>query len=230
MREEVRLFPFYEKLTAAEREKLAGSARVHTFERGAQVHGGDCTGLILVLEGRLRAYILSEEGREITLFRIEKGGVCLLSASCVLRGLSVDVFIRADTAARVLLVPSEVFRELSGSSLAVSAFTSEMMAERLSRALWVLDEVLNKKFDARLASLLAEEAGYAGSNTSSRRGLFPSPAAGCISRIWRRCALWRGSRAKAAGAYRSPAYFSPRRPLLSRRQSAPCGSCGAKKF
>mgnify|MGYP005756558645 FL=1 len=162
MREEVKLFPFYEKLTAAEREKLAGSARVHTFERGAQVHGGDCTGLILVLEGRLRAYILSEEGREITLFRVEKGGVCLLSASCVLRGLSVDVFIRADTAARVLLVPSEVFRELSESSLAVSAFTSEMMAERLSRALWVLDEVLNKKFDARLAALLVEEAGYAG--------------------------------------------------------------------
>ena len=162
MREEVKLFPFYEKLTAAGREKLAGSARVHTFERGAQVHGGDCTGLILVLEGRLRTYILSEEGREITLFRVEKGGVCLLSASCVLRGLSVDVFIRADTAARVLLVPSEVFRELSESSLAVSAFTSEMMAERLSRALWVLDEVLNKKFDARLAALLVEEAGYAG--------------------------------------------------------------------
>ena len=162
MREEVKLFPFYEKLTAAEREKLAGSARVHTFERGAQVHGGDCTGLILVLEGRLRAYILSEEGREITLFRVEKGGVCLLSASCVLRGLSVDVFIRADTAARVLLVPSEVFRELSESSLAVSAFTSEMMAARLSRARWVLDEVLNKKFDARLAALLVEEAGYAG--------------------------------------------------------------------
>ena len=163
MREEVKLFPFYEKLNAAEREKLAGSARVHTFERGAQVHGGDCTGLILVLEGRLRAYILlSEEGREITLFRVEKGGVCLLSASCVLRGLSVDVFIRADTAARVLLVPSEVFRELSEGSLAVSAFTSEMMAERLSRALWVLDEVLNKKFDARLAALLVEEAGYAG--------------------------------------------------------------------
>ena len=162
MREEVKLFPFYEKLTAAEREKLAGSARVHTFERGAQVHGGDCTGLILVLEGRLRAYILSEEGREITLFRVERGGVCLLSASCVLRGLSVDVFIRADTAARVLLVPSEVFRELSESSLAVSASTSEMMAERLSRTLWVLDEVHNKKFDARLAALLVEEAGYAG--------------------------------------------------------------------
>ena len=162
MRGEVRLFPFYEKLTAAEREKLAGSARVHTFERGAQVHGGDCTGLILVLEGRLRAYILSEEGREITLFRVEKGGVCLLSTSCVLRGRSVDVFIRADTTARVLLVPSEVFRELSESSLAVSAFTSELMAERLSRALWVLDEVLNKKFDARLAALLVEEAGYAG--------------------------------------------------------------------
>ena len=162
MREEVTLFPFYEKLTAAERQKLAGSARVHTFAPGAQAHGRARTGSTLLLEGRLRAYILSEEGREITLFRVEKGGVCLLSASCVLRGLSVDVFIRADTAARVLLVPSEVFRELSESSLAVSAFTSEMMAERLSRALWVLDEVLNKKFDARLAALLVEEAGYAG--------------------------------------------------------------------
>ena len=122
MREEVKLFPFYEKLTAAEREKLAGSAREYAFERGAQVHGGDCTGLILVLEGRLRAYILSEEGREITLFRIEAGEVCLLSASCVLRGLSADVFVCADTAPRSARSVRGVSRTLRKLSRRVGIF------------------------------------------------------------------------------------------------------------
>lgn len=162
MREEVKLFPFYEQLSAEMRERLATAARVHTFARGDQVYGGECTGLILVLEGRLCAYILSEEGREITLFRLQEGDICLMSASCVLKGLTADVFVRADTDARILLIPSEAYRELSEKSLAVSAFAGQLMAERFSRALWVLDEVLNKKFDARLAALLLEESEYAG--------------------------------------------------------------------
>ena len=145
---------FYGALSAAQRETLRSSAREHTFERGARVYDGECTGLLLVQEGRLRAYTLSAEGREITLFRPEKGEVCLFSASCALRGISFPLFVTAETRARVLLVPADVYKRLSEESAAVGAFTAQLMAQRFSQAMWVLDEVLNKKFDARLAAHL----------------------------------------------------------------------------
>ncbi len=153
---------FYGALSAAQRETLRFSAREHTFERGAHVYDGECTGLLLVQEGRLRAYTLSAEGREITLFRPEKGEVCLFSASCALRGISFPLFVTAETRARVLLVPADVYKRLSEESAAVGAFTAQLMAQRFSQAMWVLDEVLNKKFDARLAALLLKEEEYAG--------------------------------------------------------------------
>ena len=159
---DVRSFPFYSALSEEERKLLDASLREHGFVQGAQVHGGECTGLLLVKEGRLRAYTMSEEGREITLYRLERGDVCLLSASCVLKGLQVDLFISAETDARIFLLPAEVYRRLAERSAAVSSFANELMARRFSEVMWVLSEVLNKKFDARLAALLVEEAGYAG--------------------------------------------------------------------
>ena len=162
MATDARSFPFYSALSEEERKLLDASLREHGFVQGAQVHGGECTGLLLVKEGRLRAYTMSEEGREITLYRLERGDVCLLSASCVLKGLQVDLFISAETDARIFLLPAEVYRRLAERSAAVSSFANELMARRFSEVMWVLSEVLNKKFDARLAALLVEEAGYAG--------------------------------------------------------------------
>lgn len=157
------LFPFYEQLSEGGRHLLDRSVREYTFAAGAEIYRGDCMGLILVLDGRLRAYTLSESGREITLYRLLKGDVCLFSASCMLEGLSADVFIRAETQARIFLLPAEAYRALSEKEMAAVSFTNALMARRFSEVLWVLDEVLNKKFDSRLAALLLEESVFAGS-------------------------------------------------------------------
>ena len=153
---------FYGALNTSQREMLRSVARIHTFERGARVYDGDCTGLLLVQEGRLRAYTLSAEGREITLYRLEGGEVCLFSASCALRGVTFPLFVTAETRARILLIPADVYKKLSEECAAVGAFTAQLMAQRFSQVMWVLDEVLNKKFDARLAALLLKEGEYAG--------------------------------------------------------------------
>lgn len=153
---------FYGALNGVQRERLRSSAREHFFERGARVYDGDCTGLLLVQEGRLRVFTLSEEGREITLYRLNAGDVCLFSASCALRGVSFALFVTAETDTRVCLIPAETYKALSEECAAVGSFTAQLMAERFSQVMWVLDEVLNKKFDARLAALLLEERGYAG--------------------------------------------------------------------
>ena len=154
---------FFSKLTSQQQEQVRSAVRIHSFSAGKEVYRGDCAGLILVKKGRLRVFTLSKEGREITLYRLMQGDICLLSASCMLTGISFDVFIRAETDTEIILLPSEIYKSLSQSSIAVASFTSELMGKRFSSAMWVLDEVLNKKFDARLASLLLEEAEYSGS-------------------------------------------------------------------
>ena len=93
-------FAFYGQLNEEEKAALQSSAREHVFPQGAEVYRGDCSGLMQVEKGRMRAYVLSDTGREITLYRLERGDVCLFSASCALRGIRFDVFVRAETDAR----------------------------------------------------------------------------------------------------------------------------------
>ena len=85
------------ELTERERSLLSASAARRRAEAGTVIHGGgaDCTGLLLVASGRLRAYMLSDEGREITLYRLFEGDVCLLSAACALSGLQLEVTVEA---------------------------------------------------------------------------------------------------------------------------------------
>lgn len=155
-------FSFYKDLKEEDRRLVQENLREYTFYRGAQVYNGDCTGLLCVESGRLRVYTLSETGREITLYRISEGGICLFSASCALRGIDFHVFAVAETDVRLILIPAEIYKKLAEKSVAVNGFTNALMAQRFSEVMWVLDEVLNKKFDARLAALLLEEESYAG--------------------------------------------------------------------
>ena len=157
-------YSFYDKLTDKEREFFLASLRPREFAAGQDVYRGDCAGLIFTRSGRLCAYTLSAEGREITLYRLTEGDVCLFSASCALENADFDVFVRAETQTRVALLPADAFKKLSESSLAFSTFVNALTMRRFSDVMWVLDSVLNKKFDARLAALLLEERRYAGSD------------------------------------------------------------------
>ena len=60
-----------------------------------------CTGLLLVRHGQLRAYILSDEGREITIYRLFDRDMCLFSASCIMRSIQFDVTIETEKNAQL---------------------------------------------------------------------------------------------------------------------------------
>lgn len=81
------LFPIWSRLTAAQQAALSGSAFSRKVKKGDVIHHGDadCTGLLLVRSGQLRAFILSEDGREITIYRLFERDLCLFSAACMLR-------------------------------------------------------------------------------------------------------------------------------------------------
>ena len=152
--------PIWDKLTPAQRETLTDSAVSRAVKKGAVLHSGsmDCTGLLLVKSGQLRAYILSEEGREITLYRLFDRDICLFSASCMMRSIQFEVTIEAEKDTALWLIPAEVYQGVMQESAPAANFTNEIMATRFSEVMWLMEQTTWKSFDKRLAAFLLEES------------------------------------------------------------------------
>lgn len=164
-----RCFPVWSKLTPRQQETLSGAALDRTVPKGSVIHRDhlECTGLVLVGSGQLRAYILSEDGREVTIYRLLDGDVCLFSASCILHNIQFDVSIEAEKDTQVLVIPPEVYRALMEESAPVANYTNDLMSSRFSEVMWRIEQIMWKSFDRRLASFLLEESALEGTDTLS---------------------------------------------------------------
>ncbi|MGI6204627.1 MAG: Crp/Fnr family transcriptional regulator [Anaerovoracaceae bacterium] len=162
-------FPMWDKINARDRDMIRGAANIRHTEEGEVLEPGrdNCTGLILIDDARLRIFILSEEGREVTLFRLGPGSVCLLSASCMFNGMSYDINIITEKSGDIAIVPTSVYKAVSERSAPLANFTSQIMAERFESVMWLIEQILWKSFDARLAEFLLDEADLEGTNTLS---------------------------------------------------------------
>ncbi len=153
------LFPFYNKLSVDQKERLSRGAMVGNYEKGINLHGntGECTGLMVVLRGCLRAYMLSETGKEITLYRLYPKDVCILSASCVLEAITFEVYIDAEVDSQVLLIRPNVFQALYEENVWVENFALSTTTKRFSDVMWAMEQILFMSFDKRLAVFLLTE-------------------------------------------------------------------------
>ena len=159
------VLPFWDKLTEKQKNALSGSVVRRTIEKGTVVHDGSvCTGLLLVKTGQLRAYILSDEGREITIYRLFDMDICLFSASCILRSIQFDVVVEAEKDTELWLIPPFVYKEIMEQSATVSNYTNEIMATRFSEVMWLMEQIMWKSMDKRVANFLLEEAAIEGTN------------------------------------------------------------------
>ena len=111
----------------------------------------------------MRAFTVTEEGRELTLFRMLPGEICMFSGYCAVSSIPFPITVEAWEPCQVWVIPAAVYRQLMDTSLPVSRFTGEMMAARLSEMLWLMDQILSKGMDSRLAALLLEEREISGS-------------------------------------------------------------------
>ena len=157
-------FPIWEEFSPVQQEILTGSAISRNVSKGTVLHNGsrDCTGLLLVKSGQLRAYILSDEGREITLYRLFDRDICLFSASCMMRSIQFEVTIEAEKDTALWLIPTEVYQSVMQESAPAANFTNEIMASRFSEVMWLMEQILWKSFDKRLAEFLLAESALEG--------------------------------------------------------------------
>ncbi|NLN04294.1 MAG: Crp/Fnr family transcriptional regulator [Clostridiaceae bacterium] len=159
--------PFYKQLSKEQQLLIANNIYMKDFQKGTIIHAGsqDCTGLFLVETGAVRAYILYEEGKEITLYRLLPRDICMFSASCVMNNITFEIFMETITDTRVHVIPPEIFKTLKNTSLPVADYINKLLASRISDMVWVIEQVVFKSFDKRLAAFLLEMSAIEDSNT-----------------------------------------------------------------
>ena len=160
-------FPIWDQLRPEQQDKILNSLIFKSVTKGTVLHNGsmDCTGLLLIKSGQLRAYILSDEGREITIYRLFDRDLCLFSASCMLRSIQFEITIEAEKDSELWIIPPDVYQGIMAESAPVANYTNELMASRFSEVMWLMEEVMWKSLDKRLAAFLLDEASIEGTNS-----------------------------------------------------------------
>ena len=153
-------FPIWNKLSPQHQQLVQDTLIRRQVSKGTVVHDGsaDCSGLLLIAAGQLRAYLLSDEGREITLYRLFEMDICLFSAACVMQSVQFDIMIEAEKDAELWIIPPHIFQRLKNESAVMANYSNDLMASRFSEVMWLMEQIMWKSFDKRLAAFLLEEA------------------------------------------------------------------------
>lgn len=150
--------PFWHKLSENAQDRFCANLKPQKYHRGERINGGiSCKGVIFIVSGCLRVYMLSESGRDITLFRLYQGDVCMLSASCVLPQITFDVFVDAEEDCECYVISGSVFAEIAEQDVALKMFAYETALTRFSEVMWVVQQIHFMKVDRRLAVFLWDE-------------------------------------------------------------------------
>ncbi|OJF76732.1 MAG: Crp/Fnr family transcriptional regulator [Treponema sp. CETP13] len=153
------LFPRWNKLEPNVQKILHSQASFHSAKKGTILQSDEnhCIGLVLVNSGQLRVYMMSDEGKEITLYRLFSGDMCLLSASCILSSIQFEVIVETEKNSNFWIIPSTTYKTLMAQSLPLCTYTNELMSARFSDVMWVMQQVLFKSMDERLSEFLLDE-------------------------------------------------------------------------
>jgi len=151
-------FPFWEDLSDTDKKTFLNSSQKIIFKKGTNIHDGrECTGVILIRSGSLRLYLLSDEGKEITLYRLFPGEMCILSASCALNNITFDVFVEAEEQSECVVIGGCAYASLSERFIPAKIFALETALSRFSDVMWVMQQILFMSMDKRLAIFLSDE-------------------------------------------------------------------------
>ncbi len=159
-------FPIWDKLNASQQERILSVSTFQDVKSGTVLHDGspDCLGMLLVRSGQLRAYMLSEEGREVTICRFFERDICLFSAACVMPNMQFSIFIEAEKDSQLWVIPACLYQNLMDESIAVSNYSHNLITNHFSELMWLMEQIMWKSFDKRLADFLLEESRLAESN------------------------------------------------------------------
>ena len=125
--------------------------------------GEGCTHLALVLSGEVRVWKLAESGNEITLYRVEPGQCCILTASCVVSGQPFPAVATTESEVEAVLLPSGRIRRFMQEDPALREYLWRLLSDRLADVIALVEEVAFRRMDQRLGEYLQRRVNVLGS-------------------------------------------------------------------
>ena len=103
--------PIWKQLTKEDQAALEAAATFRSIPKGTIIHNGsaDCIGVLVIRGGQLRSYIVSDEGKEVTLYRLLERDICLFSAACMMSSIRFEVTIETEKDSEVWLLQTEAY-------------------------------------------------------------------------------------------------------------------------
>lgn len=162
-----KIYPFWKDMTERQKEEFVQNSYTSNYDKGQFVNDsmGKCLGMLAVYKGQLRVYIQSENGKEVTLYRLEEGDICTLSSSCIIDEITFDVFIEATKDSSLIITKSSYLNYLYEDNVYVQNFIYKQTTENFSSVMWSMQQILFLSFDKRLASYLYDELIKASDNS-----------------------------------------------------------------
>jgi len=159
--------PFWDTLQPSDRNRILTGVTLRRYSPGSVVKSvsEECSGLLLVKNGQIRAFFEGENGKEITLYRLLSLDLCILSAPCVLKSITFDISLEAEKESDIIQIPSLIWSALSSAHPEVQRFTMELVNSRFSDVMWVLDQLISKNLGQRVSAFLREQSVLEDSDT-----------------------------------------------------------------
>ncbi len=138
-------------------QQAAFFARIPTG-KDVFVEGDRADGMALLVSGVVRVYKIGETGREITLYRFGLGESCILTANAILSQQSFPAIATVEQEAEAVMIPADTFRDWVRRYDLWREFVFDLFSQRLSTVMAIVDEVVFRRMDRRVASLLLNQA------------------------------------------------------------------------
>lgn len=155
-----RNLPFWEQISKEEQKLILDNAVNLNYQKGYVVYSNhdDCKGLAIIKSGNLRTYMLSDVGKEITMYRLFENDSCIMTAACLLKNITFDVIIEVERDCEIILIPVQIYKNLNMSNILIQEFTNQLVSSRFSDVMWVMEQIVFMSFDKRLAIFLLEQS------------------------------------------------------------------------
>lgn len=153
-------FPVWNKLSDTQKNQVLRVTELRRAKAGTLLHDGGptCLGMLLVRSGQLRAYILSDEGREVTVSRFFERDICMFSVSCAMPDMHFEIMIETEKDSEFWVLPTCLYKNLMDESLAVANYSHNLISNHFSELMWLMKQIMWDRFDKRLAKFLIEES------------------------------------------------------------------------
>lgn len=153
------IFPFWHKISIEEQKDLLNATQERKYKRGEQIKSSNasCVGGIYIIEGRVRAYITADSGKEITLYVLSEGDFCTLSAGCVMSAISFEIQMEAEEDTILLQITPKAFAKAQQQNMEIENFALKVLVERFSDVIWALEQFHSFSIAQRVAMYLYDE-------------------------------------------------------------------------